>query len=205
MDNIVFTLTSPAGGGKDLCAEMIKMHCEKIGYSAFKLAFADAVKFHCIRNFGYLNKDTDRKILQDFGTKIRSIEEDYWVRQVYTAIDAFRSLYEIFIISDVRYENELTPSPWSLSYPIINLYVKPHGESSLEDSEFNHESEDMANNPDLSKFHYVIDNTGDLENTYTQIVAIVNDVIDKKNDYLLLQRKLDDLLEELQEDGDANE
>lgn len=205
MNNIVFTLTSPAQGGKDVCAEMIKLHCNDIGHSVFKLAFADAVKFHCIRNFGYENKDTDRKILQDFGTQVRGIEKDYWVRQVYTAIDAFRNLYDIFVISDARYENELCPSPWSLSYPIINLYVKPHGKSTLSESEFKHESEDMANNPDLSKFHYVIDNSGDLEYTYTQIVAIVNDVIDKRNDYLMLQRGIDDVFNEVVEVGDKDE
>lgn len=202
-DNLVFTFSGSAGCGKDLCAEMIKMYCESIDLKTFKLAFADAVKTHCMRNFGYADKTTDRHILQDFGTKIREIEKDYWAREVYTAIDAFRSLFDVFVISDARYENELSPYPYRLLYPIINVYVKRDFETTLGDKEYNHESEEMAHNPDLSKFHYVIDNNGTIEETYIQIAEMVNDVLDKKIKYLEEQRELDKAIKK--ESGESDD
>lgn len=198
-NNLVFTLSGKAGSGKDVCAEMIKMYCTELEMTTFKLAFADAVKTHCMRNFGYMSKDTDRHILQDFGTKIRSIEKDYWVREVYTAIDAFRSLFDVFVISDARYENEMNPFPYRLLYPIINVYVKRDFETKLGTTEYNHESEEMANNPDLDKFHYVIDNNGTLEETYIQIKEMIDDVIVRKYQFLEEQRGF------LEETGDTDD
>ena len=190
MNNIIFTLSGDAQAGKDTCAEMIKMYCNNIDLSCFKLAFADPVKYHCARNFGYADKSKDRHILQEFGAKVRSIEEDFWVRQTYTTIDMLRDEFDVFVISDCRYENEMHPYPFALCYPIINIYVKRDFESPLSEAEYNHESEAMAHNADLSKFHYVIDNNGTLEETYKQVADIVNDVIDKQLDFLNKQRKI---------------
>ena len=186
--NLVFTLSGEAQAGKDTIAQMIKMYCERIDLKCFNLAFADAVKYHCARNFGYADKTTGRHILQDFGTKIRSVEKDFWARQVYTTIDAFRTLFDVFVISDARYENELQLYPFSLCYPIINIYVKRDFDTPLGDQEYNHESESMAHNPDLEKFHYIIDNNGTLEETYEQVVMVVSDVIDKQLEFLKSQR-----------------
>ena len=183
----MITISGKFGSGKDVVAEMIKQYCESIDMSTFKLAFADSLKMHCARNFGYENKDTDRHILQEFGTKVREIEKDFWARQVYITIDAFRSMFDVFVISDARYDNELRLFPFNLCYPIVNLYVV----RDVEDNEDRqHESEELANNPDLSKFHYVIDNNGTLEETYKQVVNIVNEVLLKKYDFLNEQRGL---------------
>ena len=192
--NLIFTLSGAAQAGKDTCAEMIKIYCNNIDLSCFKLAFADPVKYHCARNFGYEDKETGRHILQDFGTKVRGIEKDFWMRQTFITIDMLRSLYDVFVISDCRYENEMQPYPFSLCYPIINIYVKRDFDTPLGVDEYNHESEAMAHNPDLSKFHYVIDNNGSLDDTYNQIANIVNDVIDKQLKFLNEQRKISEEL-----------
>lgn len=182
LDNLVFTFSGQAGSGKDLCAEMVKHYCKTIGLEPFSLAFADSLKMHCARNFGYddSDKENGRHVLQEFGTKVREIEKDYWARQVYIAIDAFRSMFDVFVITDARYENEMQLFPFNLCYPIINVYVKRDFPTALGDVEYTHESEAMAQNPDLSKFHYVIDNNGELENTYEQIVDMISDILDKR-------------------------
>ena len=200
MDNLVFTCSGKFGSGKDVVAEMIKQYCESIGLSTFKLAFADSLKMHCIRNFGYENKDTDRHILQEFGTKVREIEPDFWARQVYTTIDAFRSMFDVFVISDARYKNELSLFPFRLLYPIVNSYV----DREVEDDEARqHESEELANNPNFDEdFHYVINNNGTLEETYEQVMDIVNEVIDKKLELLNEQRGLTEAAEEVGDEDD---
>lgn len=193
MNNLIFTLTSPAGGGKDVCGEMIASYCEHLELKPFRLAYGDFVKILCARNFGYESKDTDRHILQEFGTQVREIEKDFWVRQVMNTVDMLRNTYDVFIIPDARYENEMQPSPYKLSYPFINVYVKRDFDTKLGDSEYSHESEAMANNPDLSKFHYVIDNNGSLESTYMQIADMINDVIVKREKLLNEQRGIIDM------------
>lgn len=195
-NNIIFTLTGKAGAGKDLVGQMIKKYCESLDMSAFSIAFADQLKDHCIRNFGYVDKNTDRKILQDFGTKIREIEPDFWALQVYHTIDAFRSLFDVFVITDARYKNELSLFPYNVAYPIVNIYVKRDIESGLTSEEQEHESEQLATNPNLEEdFHYIIDNNGTLEETYEQVVDIVNDVLMMKADFV---HQLADLDEEAQ-------
>lgn len=199
MDNLVFACSGKFGSGKDTVAEMIKQYCESIDMSVFKLAFADSLKMHCIRNFGYENKDTDRHILQDFGTKVREIEPDFWARQVYTTIDAFRTMFDVFVISDARYKNELRLFPFALLYPVVNIYVARDVE---DDEARQHESEDLANNPNLEEdFHYVIDNNGTLEETYKQVVDMVNDVLVRRYDFLNEQRSIE---EETEDVGDVD-
>ena len=198
-NNLVFTCSGKFGSGKDTVAEMIKQYCESIDMSVFKLAFADSLKMHCIRNFGYENKDTDRHILQDFGTKVREIEPDFWARQVYTTIDAFRTMFDVFVISDARYKNELRMFPFALLYPVVNIYVARDVE---DDEARQHESEDLANNPNLEEdFHYVIDNNGTLEETYKQVVDMVNDVLIRRYDFLNEQRSIE---EETEDVGDVD-
>lgn len=205
MNNLVFTLTSPAGGGKDLCAEMISAYCNEIELSSFKLAYADYLKVLCARNFGFKDKETDRHILQEFGSLVRSIEKDFWVRTVMETVDMLHAVYDVFIIPDARHENEMSLFPYNLSYPMINVYVKRDFETSLSEDEYNHESEAIANNPDLSKFHYVIDNNGSLEDTYRQVIDMVNDVVTKHAQMLdeqhnLVDSAMDDL--ELEQSND---
>lgn len=194
-DNIIFSLTGRSGSGKDVVGEMIKLYLKELGMTGFTIAFADPLKFHCMRNLGYVDKDNDRHILQEFGTKVREIEPLFWVRQTYNTIDAFRSLFDVFIITDCRYENEMCPYPWNICYPIANVLIKRDNAHDLgEDGK--HESEQMANEGDESKFHYVIDNNGSLEDTYKQVRDMVNDVLMKKADFV---HSLEDISPELKE------
>lgn len=213
-DNVVVTLTGKAGSGKDLVGQMIKKYLDELGMSGFTIAFADQLKDHCVRNFGYVDKDKDRKILQDFGTRVREIEPDFWALQVYHTIDAFRSMFDWFIITDARYKNELSLFPYNIAYPIVNIYVKRDVDSGLTDEEKAHESEQLATNPNLAQdFHYTIDNNGTIEETYKQVVEIVNSVLMQKADFAYqLENMQPELLEKLkkvmnemeEEEGDFN-
>ena len=200
-DNIIVTLSGKAHSGKDLVGQMIKKYLEELGMSGFTIAFADQLKNHCMRNFGYLDKDKDRKILQDFGTRVREIEPDFWALQVYHTIDAFRSMFDWFIITDARYKNELSLFPYNVAYPIVNIYVKRDVESGLTEEEQAHESEQLATNPNLDEdFHFIIDNNGAIEETYEQVMDIVNTILMQKADFVhQLEDMQPELLEKLKE------
>ena len=201
VNNLVFTLTSPAGGGKDTCAYMIREYCESLGLKVLMISYADYLKMICARNFGYdgSNKEEGRKILQWFGTDVvKSIERDFWVRIVFQTFDLLNEEYDVFIVADARFEEELQPYPYKLLYPIVNVYIDRKIETALGDDEYNHSSESMANNPDLNNFHYVIDNNDTLEYTYEQIENMVENVI-------LLQSKLLDEQRSLLYDDDDDD
>ena len=202
MNNIVFTLTGKANCGKDTVAGMIKDYLYELDRESFSLAYADYLKVLAARNFGYddSDKETGRHILQEFGTKVRSVEEDFWVRTVWTTIDAFRDLYDVFIVTDVRYENEKNPYPWRIGYPIINIYIKNDNfESKLGEEELKHESEYLANNPDLEKFHFIVDNSYSFEETKIQVKQLVDMVLEKQNEYLESIAKVGEEIEVLQD------
>ena len=189
--NLIITLSGKAHVGKDLVGELFKRYCEEMGMTGFTLAFADSLKNHCMRNLGYYDKDKDRKILQDFGTRVREIEPEFWARQVYTTIDAFRSMFDVFIITDCRYENEMNLYPYRLVYPNGNILVKRDVEGEIGEVEASHESEQLADQED--KFHYIIDNNGTIEETYEQVRDIFNDILLKKADFV---HNVDDMVEQ---------
>lgn len=193
---VVFTLSGRSGCGKDLVGMMFKKYLEELGVSSLSISYADYLKSICTRNFGFVDKATDRKILQEFGTKVRELEEDFWVLTVFHTFDLLRNEYGAFIVCDARYKNELQPFPYNMYYPIVNVYVDRNFESGLTSEEQEHESEQLATNPNLEEdFHYVIDNNGTLEETYEQVVDIVNDVLMMKADFV---HQLADLDEEAQ-------
>ena len=105
-DNVIFTMSGKAGSGKDTIGEMFRVYCKSINLKPFTLAFADQLKDHCRRNFNYVDKTNDRHILQEFGQKVRDLEPDFWALQVYHTIDRLKDMFDVFIITDCRYENE---------------------------------------------------------------------------------------------------
>ena len=165
-NNIIMTFTGMAHGGKDTTAKFVKEEFERQGKDVFCLAYGDYVKTLCARNFGYNEdeKEDYRDLLQQFGTDVvRQIEEDFWVRIVFTTIDMLRNVYDVFLISDARFLNELQPSPWKLGYPIFNVLVKRDMDPDLIGEQNNHESESLANNPLDDLFHIIINNNESLE------------------------------------------
>lgn len=202
MNNIVFTFTGKANSGKDTCGLMVKKYCEEQGKKVFMLSFADYLKALCARNFGYddNNKEDGRAILQSFGTDIvKKRDPLFWVSTVYHTIDVLRNDYDVFIICDVRFEDERNPYPWRIGYPIFNIYVKNDNlNSKLGEEERKHESEYLANNPDLEKFHFIVDNSGSLEETYEAVKQLVDMVLEKQKEFLESIEKVGEEVEVLQ-------
>lgn len=166
MKNIVITFSGKARSGKDTSVEFVKKHFEENGMKVFCLAYADYLKVLCSRNFGYDDTDKEHKrtILQTFGTDVvRNIDDIFWVETVFNTIDVLREVYDVFLISDARYENELRPHPWTLGYAVFNTLVRRSENNGLSEIEKNHSSESLAEEEDTSKFHFIIDNNDSLE------------------------------------------
>ena len=133
------------------------------------LNYADFLKVICARNFGYNDqkKEIGRKTLQDFGTKVREKEKDFWIHTVFHFFDLMRFDYDAFIIADCRYPNELQPRPYIFTYPILNIYVARNFNEDLKN--IDHESENMAKDFDEDMYHWIINNNGSIDDTRRQL------------------------------------
>lgn len=190
--NIVMTFTGLANSGKDTCVEKMKTHFEKHGKKVFCLAYGDYVKSLCTRNFGYddTKKEDFRDLLQLFGTDlVRNIEEDFWVRVVFTTIDLLNDEYDVFLISDARFMNELQPFPWKIGYPIFNVLINREFENNLTDEQNAHISEDLATNPPEGLFHITINNNGTLDDLSKMCFDIVKYVTTIQDNYKELKEQ----------------
>lgn len=167
---IVITLTGKARSGKDSVADMMKQYAEENDQNVLILSYAMLVKAICARNFDYSTKLNDRHILQEFGDTMRGLEEDFFVSHVWHTIDLLRDNYDIFVISDARYDNELGKFPYTAVYPTYNVLItRDNFDNGLGKTEREHSSEQLATNPQYGNFHCVIDNSGNLDNTYEQV------------------------------------
>lgn len=185
-ENVILTFSGKAHGGKDTCVSFVRDEFEKQGKSVFCLAFGDYVKTLCSRNFGYNEefKEDYRDMLQKFGTDIvRSTEEDFWVRIVFNTIDMLSDIYDVFLISDARFLNELQPYPYRMSYPIFNVLIKRNMEDALTEDQEKHISEDLANNPPKDLFHIVINNNEGLDELEKMSNSIVQFILTIQENY----------------------
>jgi len=128
------------------------------------MAFADYLKVLVSKNFDCDPEDKlgSRELLQKWGTDvIREIDPDFWVKIVSMTIDLLQDEFDVFILTDARFENELNHDVFDKKYPIYNVLVQRDNLSGLSNEELCHKSEQLADsNTDL--FDCIIRNDGDL-------------------------------------------
>jgi adenylate kinase family enzyme len=70
-------------------------------YNFTKFSFADDVKLYATEIFDMKNKD--RKLLQQFATKMKEIDENIWIKRLDNKI---KDISDNIIIDDLRFPNE---------------------------------------------------------------------------------------------------
>lgn len=162
MNELILLIAGEAGVGKDTFAFFLKKH---IFYPTAITHFADAVKM-CAKNFFDWDEKKDlkgRSLLQFVGTEIgRKYDEQIWASLVVDQIKMFSSLFKIFIIPDLRYENEqyFIEDFLEDDKKIVKFFIENQNkENGLEEFQKKHISEKGFSKKD---FHF-IDNSGSLE------------------------------------------
>jgi ABC-type dipeptide/oligopeptide/nickel transport system ATPase component len=127
VNNLVIGLTGKSGSGKSFAAELLKQHFQDQGFKVEILAFATKLKKDLAKTLSSLpycpfseeqllelfespEKEKYRPLFQWFGTDfIREIcRQDYfWIHELSTQIRKLRRKVDIFIVSDVRFLNEV--------------------------------------------------------------------------------------------------
>jgi adenylate kinase family enzyme len=93
-------ITGKMGSGKTSIAKYL---VEK--YNFTKFSFADDVKLYATEIFDINIKIKDRKLLQQFATKMKEIDENIWIKRLDNKIKD-KDISDNIIIDDLRYPNE---------------------------------------------------------------------------------------------------
>ena len=176
-------LIGRAGAGKDTVASYL---CERYGF--WRYAFADKLKLVCQELFPemYSGKIKPRKLLQDVGTAMRSVDPDVWVRALFRRVDAERP--RRVGSTDCRYRNELEAC---LKRGFIPVYIEcredvragrlaARGDAPLSAEEAAHSSENdvfeyIRENPPRGLVF--VDNNVSKEELYRQLDVLMGTIL----------------------------
>lgn len=101
------------------------------------------------------------------------IDDNDAIHSINEIIQLEEQKYDVFLISDARFLNELRPYPYNLCYNIFNVKIDRDIEGGLEGEEASHESEQLAKTAPNDLFHMVVNNNGTLEDLDRQCLEIV--------------------------------
>jgi len=105
----VVCISGKAEHGKTTMAEAIKGEAEKTGAKVLLINYADYLKYIAITYFGWDGKkdEAGRSLLQLIGTMAREVDMNYWVKIVHDFIKTFGRRFDLALIADCRYPNEI--------------------------------------------------------------------------------------------------
>jgi phosphomevalonate kinase len=197
----VYAFSGKMGSGKNFLAEKIfsKMLPQK---ETAILAFGDQLKIEGITKHGldrekcFFKKDEyTRKALQDIGTEAReAVGKEVWISYLREWIELYKSRgVKRFIITDVRYENELRFLKDEFSAFIIRVEAPKRATyESLSNSAHSHASEvDLDNKTEL--FDYFIYNDPE-DDASTQVRELVKKLKKQREDDVVIFCDMDDTL-----------
>ena len=202
MENIeVYAFSGKMGSGKNFLSEKVfsKMLPQK---ETIILAFGDQLKIEGItkngldRNKCFFKKDEfTRKALQDLGTKAREeIGKEVWISYLREWIELYKTRgVKRFIITDVRYENELNFLKSEYNAFIIRVEAPKRATyESLSEKSHSHKSEtDLDDKKEL--FDYFIYNDPE-DDPFTQTRELVKKLKQQKKDDIVIFCDMDDTL-----------
>ena len=182
----VIIIAGEAESGKDTVAECFADYFEKDGKRVLITHYADLLKYSC-RSFLDWDGKKDkagRQLLQFVGTDFvrDTFCKDYWVNYLWMMLLAAEDNWDIAIIADARYENELNCSKRTSRFakePEINtVKVTREKKNSLSDEERKHSSESGISK---LKTDYEIKNNGDTERLKRETEIVAAKVDGKEN------------------------
>jgi len=123
-------------------------------------------------NFYENKNDITRILLQLYGTEIfrKRVNQDHWVKLMIDKIK--KSDKQVFIITDVRFPNEINLVKNESDFDVISIRVERDIDRSGKENE--HESETALDT--YNDFDHFINNNGTLENLWNNMDSIYNEI-----------------------------
>ena len=117
-----------------------------------------------------------RELLQVLGTDIirNKIDKDFFVNRTCEDIVIYKYYFDVIIISDVRYPNELE-EPQKRFQNVTTIKVeRPNFENDLTKKQKEHATETALDN--YTNYDYIINNDGDLNDLNNKIENLIEEV-----------------------------
>lgn len=176
----VFLFSAKARNGKDSACEYIKQLLERDNKSYVHTLYAKYIKDYAKEYFGWDGSEETkpRGLLQKLGTDIIRNQLDkpnFHVNRICEDIEILSNYYDVFLISDVRFPNEIIVPTYKFGKKVVSIrIIRTNFESDLTPEQQQHESECALD--DFTDFDYVI-KASNLNELYSQLDKIYNDNI----------------------------
>ncbi len=174
----IFLIAGKARSGKDTVADIMKKHYENQNLKVVRLGFSEPIKNYAQKITGWDGNDATkpRELLQVLGTDIirNKIDKNFFVNRICEDIVIYKYYFDVIIISDVRYPNELE-EPKKRFQNITTIKVeRPNFENELTDKEKAHATETALDN--YKDYDYVINNDNDIEALAQKVEKLIKEV-----------------------------
>lgn len=169
---LVITISGQAQHGKDTTARILKRRLEEEDKKVLITHYADVLKFICSNYFGWNGKkdEVGRCLLQRVGTDIvRTKDPDYWVNFMKSILSFFPDEWDVVIIPDTRFPNEILSM--KESFDVFSVHVDRGAyENGLTEEQKNHPSERAL---DGYEFNYDIRNDADIYHLDEEVQKLI--------------------------------
>jgi hypothetical protein len=169
----VICISAKAQHGKDTSALIFKEKYEAAGKKVLITHFADLLKYVCKTFFNWNGEKDDygRTLLQRVGTDIVCAKQpDFWVDFVVNILKLFEGCWDIVIIPDCRFINEIEKMRANFDTTVVRV-VRPNFDNGLSVTQKQHPSETALDN---FEFDAVIYNNGSLAELKQTIYKMIN-------------------------------
>lgn len=173
----IITISGHARNGKDTVADILERKLKADGYKVLITHYADLVKYVCEKYFDWdrLKDERGRQLLQYVGTDVvRQQQPDFWVDFIKSILILFRNHWDIVIIPDARFVNEIDVLKRE-GFEVIHMRVnRPNFDNGLTEEQKKHPSETSLDNvtPD-----YTIINDGGIAELVTKTDTFLKEYV----------------------------
>lgn len=180
--NKVIIISGKSGAGKDAFGKFLREKLEEKGKRVITIHYGDAVKWVLRDYFKWDgNKDeAGRTLLQHIGTDVvRAKYPNFWVNIVADLVSAFENEFDVAIIPDARFENEVQivmekyPDLACIRVERTNADGAPWVNPLFTPTQLAHPSETSL---DDFSFNYIVHNDGELDELKESAEAVLEDL-----------------------------
>lgn len=170
----IYILSGKAGNGKSLSASIMKDIFTKKGKNFISLSYASYLKEYAknILMWDGSEESKPRKFLQQLGVDLikNKIDDHFLIRRLIEDINIYSYFYDIIIISDARFIEEIEDIKEIYS-DVIVIHIKGNENKVLTEEESQHISEIALD--EYNKYDYEIINNSTLEDLKNKLIEII--------------------------------
>lgn len=178
----IYILGGKARSGKDTTADIIKEYYEEKEKKAIILSYGSYIKEYAknISDWDGRDETKPRTLLQVLGTDIirNNIDDMFFIKRIIGDIHVYSYFFDVIIISDARFEKEITNIKDTFN-DVIDINIKrPSFDNGLNELEKNHSTEQGLNN--YNSYKYIVNNDALISDLKLKIIKIIEEVEDER-------------------------